>query len=290
MYAHDMTKAHDAQAERAQAPLGTIGGGTMATAILSGALEAGLSGPFGVADRNADRRALFDISFQAAGELLAWLERTEAAPGAGRVMLAVKPQSLEEVGDEIGEVLSRGPERCVISVLAGVTTERLRAVLGGRVRIVRVMPNTPASVGLGMSAVCAGQTATPGDLAYAVRLFEAVGRAIVIDEAMIDPFTGVAGSGPAYVFYLAEALTRAAERMGFSNADADAMVRQTILGSAELLARSPEQSAEVLRAAVSSRRGATLEATGVFDRAGLVEIVERAVHASRDRSAELGRG
>lgn len=283
-----MTDTSDPQGE--PAPLGVIGAGTMAGAILGGARAAGLPGQVGVADPNADRRARFETAFETPGELLDWIARTEPSPGAGRLMLAVKPQSLGEVAGEIGGLLADGPGRCVVSVLAGVTTGRLRDALGGNVRIVRVMPNTPASVGLGMSAVCRGETATDADLAFGVRLFEAVGRAIVVDEAMIDPFTGVAGSGPAYVFYLAEAMTRAAERMGFDPSDADAMVRQTIRGAAELLARSPDRTAAALRAAVSSRKGATLEATGVFDRAGLMETVERAVHASRDRSAELGRG
>lgn len=271
-------------------PLGVIGAGTMATAILGGATTAGVLGPIGAADPDPEKRGAWDAGFERATDMLSWLVRTERVPGAGALMLSVKPQSLAEVAREIAPVLAQGPERCVISVLAGVTTGRLQDALGGNVRLVRVMPNTPARVGLGMSGLCPGASARESDLAFAVRLFEAVGRVVVLDETMLDPFTGIAGSGPAYVFYLAEALRKAAQSTGFAEADADTMARQTILGAAVLLSRSPEQSAESLRAAVSSKKGTTLAATNIFDEAGLGEIVKRAVHAARDRSVELGRG
>ena len=264
-------------------PLAVIGGGSMAEAIVLGAQRSGvLTGPVCVADPNADRRAVFGGGVPTAAEAMAWLDEVG---GDGAVMLAVKPQMLDAVGDEFGD---RRGDRLVISILAGSGSDRVRSALGGSCRVVRVMPNTPALIGRGTSAVSVSSSATAADGDAVEALFRGVGDVVTrIDEPLMDGFTGVAGSGPAYVFYLAEAMEAAAAEVGLPAEDSRAIVAETIAGAAELLKQSGDAPGD-LRARVTSKGGTTAAATGVFDEAGLTEIVVRAIAAARDRGRELG--
>lgn len=264
-------------------PLAVIGGGAMAEAIVLGAQRSGaMTGPVCVADPNADRRAVFAHAVVSASQAIEWLD-DQGRDGA--VMLAVKPQMLDAVGEEIGRHVG---DRLVVSILAGSRAERVCGVLGGRCRVVRVMPNTPALIGRGTSAVSASSGATAADVDAVDAMFRGVGDVVVrIDEALMDGFTGVAGSGPAYVFYLAEAMERAAAEVGLAADDARAVVAETIAGAAELLKQSGN-APEVLRARVTSKGGTTAAATDVFDETRLMDIVVRAIEAARDRGRELG--
>lgn len=177
----------------------------------------------------------------------------------------------------------------MVSIMAGVTAATVSRGLGDAGRVVRVMPNTPIGLGLGMSAVCAGPRAGEEDVARAERLFGASGKTMRIDEGLMDAFTALAGSGPAYVFHLAEAMVEAAEQLGFDRERALTIVRQTVAGAGALLDASPE-TPRALRAAVTSKGGTTAAAVGVLDDAGVSDAVVRAIHAARHRGAELGRG
>ncbi|MEZ6234470.1 MAG: pyrroline-5-carboxylate reductase [Phycisphaerales bacterium] len=210
------------------------------------------------------------------------------------MLIAVKPQMFEAVGAELAPVLSstgqseRG-EPLVVSIMAGTRAAAIRERLGGAVRVVRAMPNTPARIGQGVTGIAAGPGATEADLAVAERLFRACGPVVVrIDEGLMDAFTAVAGSGPAYLFYLAEAMERAAVAVGFDGATARGMVGQTIRGAAALLEQGADPAA--LRAAVTSKGGTTAAATGSLDRDGVAEAVGRAIAAGRDRGRELAGG
>lgn len=259
----------------------------MARAILEGARAAGVLGDdWIVADPDADRRADFEHSVSTADEALSWVEGAEASPGAGQVLLAVKPQKLGEVGGEIGARLASGAPRVVVTILAGTPSGKIRAALGGGVRVVRAMPNLPAMLGRGMTAVCLGEGADEGDDARARELFEGVGRVVEIPESLMDAFTALAGSGPAYVFYLAEAMILAAVELGFSREEATLIVRETIAGSGEMLAGSPEHP-HALRARVTSKGGTTAAACESLDRSGVMDAIGRAVFAARHRGAEL---
>lgn len=268
---------------RFELPLAVIGGGAMAEAIVLGAQRAGvLTGPVCVADPNPDRLAVFGGGVSSAGEAMRWLDE-QSSPGA--VMLAIKPQMLEAVGVEIGGAVGH---RLVVSILAGSLSGTVRRGMGGRCRVVRVMPNTPALIGRGTSAVCPSAEADDRDTQLVEALFRGVGDVVVrLSEEQMDGFTGVAGSGPAYLFYLAEAMERAAVEVGIPVADARAIVAETLAGSAELLRQSGESSRD-LRSRVTSKGGTTAAATGVFDVAGLDEVVVRAIVAARDRGRELG--
>ena len=267
--------------------LAVIGGGAMAHAILEGAEASGrLTGRVCVAEPDEDRRAGFSCAVASAGEAMRWLAEHEDEPGVGQVMLAVKPQMLDAVAAEVRGLVGG---RVVISILAGIRGERVRSELGGRCRVIRVMPNTPAQIGRGTTAVSVSAGACEDDAAFALSLFRGVGDVVVrIDEALMDGFTAVAGSGPAYVFYLAEAMQRGAEAVGFDPAMAREIVTETILGAAELLKRDGS-SANELRARVTSKKGTTQAATDSFDASGVADSIVRGIIAARDRGIELGR-
>ncbi len=278
-------------AERIDRPLAFVGGGSMANAITRGGLDGGVLEPslLCVADPDPAKLAPFEREgahvAPSASEALAWLERTERSAGDGQLVLAVKPQIFPMVADEIA---GRCGARVVISILAGTRSQTIRERLGELVRVIRVMPNTPARIGRGTSAVALGAGAETGDDEVAQRLFGAVGPVVErIDETLMDAFTALAGSGPAYVFYLAEAMAKAATEMGFSQKQADRIVRGTISGAGELLAQSDE-SPEDLRKAVTSKGGTTFAATESLDGSGVMEAIERAIIAARDRGRELG--
>lgn len=199
------------------------------------------------------------------------------------VVIAVKPNHVPEVaaglaGQNIGRALS---------IAAGVTIARLEAGLGTDVRVIRAMPNTPALVGAGASAIAAGTAADADDLAWAQSILSSVGTVEVLPETLLDAVTGLSGSGPAYVFLMAEAMVAAGVEAGLPAETADALARQTLLGAARLLSESGEDPAQ-LRANVTSPNGTTAEGIAVLENQQLRAIVAEAVIAARDRSIELG--
>jgi pyrroline-5-carboxylate reductase len=198
-------------------------------------------------------------------------------------MLAVKPQVFDVVAPALH---ARVDHRVVMSIMAGVGTERIGRALGD-VRVIRLMPNTPARVGKGITAICLGAGARPGDDALARSIFEAVGVVEPIDESLMNAFTAIAGSGPAYVFYLAEAMTRAGVAIGFDESTAARIVRATIAGAGALLDASDEDPG-ALRAAVTSKGGTTAAAIGMLDERDVMDAVVEAGRAARDRGRELG--
>lgn len=227
---------------------------------------------------------------------------TEVVPAAA-VVVATKPGdapgALADVAAVSGPVLRR-----VLSIAAGVSTATLEEVVGSDVAgaataatdasavgsgvaVVRAMPNTPALIGSGAAAICAGSAATDADLDWAEELLAAVGTVVRVPERSMDAVTGLSGSGPAYVFLLAEALIDAGVLAGLPRDVADALTRQTLLGSAQLLAGS-DDGPEALRAAVTSPGGTTAAGLRVLESAAVRAAVIDAVAAASARSAELG--
>lgn len=269
----------------------TLGGGNMAHAIISGALRAGVldESLVGAIDPNADRRALFANSFEHASAAANWLEHTtnDSRP---LVLLAVKPQMLHDALSPLIDAMNEcdAPASTFVSILAGTRVETIAQMVRPIDRVIRVMPNTPAQIGQGMSAIANDNDPDPEDLRQVHQLFESVGAVIDIPESLMDAFTAVAGSGPAYLFYLAEGMMRGAESIGFDRSQASAIVRQTILGSAMLLNDS-DQMPEDLRAKVTSKNGTTYAATTTLDRHNVLDALVEALNAARDRGVELGR-
>jgi pyrroline-5-carboxylate reductase len=267
----------------------TIGGGTMAKAILFGAVRQGLytTTDLLVVEPSADARGVFESQkVRAVGGLdeVGPLLASEPAPV---VLLAVKPQSLEAVSKQwVGAGLRFGG--VVISILAGTPSYKVRDALGGSARVVRAMPNTPARIGQGATAVSLGEGARADDAELAVKLFVALGPVVeVVPESHMDAVTALSGSGPAYLFYLAEAMLAAATDAGLDPRAADALTRQTLLGAAALLSQSPEEAPEALRAAVTSKGGTTEAACRVLDDRRVKEALRDAVLRARDRGREL---
>ena len=275
-------------------PLLVIGAGSMAQAIISGATAAGAleADRVCVVDPNPEKLQQFPHGFSELAQGLDWLDAGDNATGRptdkGQILLAVKPQHLATLTQQASGLREKLTGRIVISILAGSPSARIVSALGGGVRVIRIMPNSPVKVGRGLAALCAGDGVTRSDLTLATTLFSSVGEVIQIDERQMDAFTAVAGSGPAYLFLLAEAMLSAAVRMGFEQREAERIIRATILGSAELLSRSTETAA-ALRHGVTSPGGTTAAAIDVFDRAGFIETVIEALRAARDRGAELSR-
>lgn len=260
--------------------LGFVGAGNMAEAIARSAISAGVLRPdqMMAADPSAQRLAVFEAMGARVAD-----SNDELVRACSQVMLSIKPQVLTKIASELKGL---GDEHIVISIMAGMGTTKIADAVGKRLRVVRVMPNTPVMVGKGMAGVCLGPDAREGDDELTVRLFEAGGEVVRIDESLMDAVTAVSGSGPAYLFYLAEAMMEAAGVVGLED-DAQKLVRQTLSGAAELLARSDESAAD-LRRRVTSPGGTTEAAINTLDAAGVRQAIVKAIVAAQDRGRELG--
>ena len=263
--------------------VGFVGGGNMAEAIVRGLLAGSLAGErIQVAEPLAARRRRFARRYG-----VSTTADNAAAAACDVLVLAVKPQIMDDV--LAGLSGSVAPETVVVSIAAGVRLARLEAGLGGRPRVVRVMPNTPCLVGQGASVLCGGRHARPVDVRLAREMFESVGRAWTVDsEKLLDAVTGLSGSGPAYVYRFAEALIQGGVRNGLAEELAAHLAFETIAGAAQMLLQTGE-SPESLRAAVSSPGGTTLAGLARLDELGFVETVAEGVTAATRRSRELGR-
>ena len=260
-----------------------IGGGNMGEAMVAAVLDKKLAMPDGicVSDVSQTRREYLKKQYDVA---VAESNR-EAVDGKDIVVLAVKPQNLAEVLADLKGSLK--PDLLVLSIVAGVKIDNISQGLGHH-RVVRCMPNTPAQVGFGMSAWTATEEVTEEQKGQSRAILGAMGREIFFDsEKYIDMVTAVSGSGPAYVFLLAESLIDAAVNIGLPRQEAEELVSQTILGSAYLMQKSGKPPAE-LRRNVTSRGGTTERALQVFEEGGFIKLVEDAVKAAYRRAKELG--
>lgn len=207
-----------------------------------------------------------------------------AVRGAGLVILAVKPWMIVDVAREIAEDLDK--RAIVVSVAAGVTSARLEAVLPESVSVVRAMPNTPSHIGRGVTGIAPGASADDAAVETVRALFSTVGSVLVVREEQINAVTAVSGSGPAYVFLFAEAMTEAARNLGFDAEQARLLVQDTISGSAELMRKSDADPAQ-LRRNVTSPKGTTEQAVFELQTGNWAELFDRAYAANIRRSEEL---
>ena len=280
--------------EKTQVTLPTIamlGAGSMARAILTGLLAPHVSvdGPVRVTNRSAENAASFDTE----PRVQAWATATDpqanlaAVAGAQIVLVAVKPAMVPDLLDEISPALE--PGAIVVSVAAGVTTATMEAHLPEHVSVIRTMPNTPSKIGLGVTGIAAGSRSTTEQLELICSMFSTVGEVIVLPEGKIDALGSISGSGPAYVFYFIEQLTKVAMDHGFTADQAQKMVQGTFRGAVELLAQSGEEPQE-LRRQVTSPKGSTERAIAVFEEEDIKDILLKATQAAIARSEEMARG
>lgn len=209
----------------------------------------------------------------------------EAVRGAQVVLVVVKPQDVPTVLPGIAANLD--PDALIVSLCAGVPTSQIEALLPDGAKVVRVMPNTPAQVSAGMAAVSGGAHASAADVQQVLEMMRSVGEAVEVAEKYQDAVTALSGSGPAYVFYMVEALIDAGVQLGLPRDTAAALVGQTVYGSARLLLDSGEHPT-VLRERVTSPAGTTAAGLRVLDERGVKAAFMAAAEAARDRSVELG--
>lgn len=250
----------------------------MGEALVGGLLKAGghrLDG-ICIVEPDAGRRALLGVAFPGVDVL------HDPAPAEDNIV-AVKPGEVRSVCRALA---AHGPTR-VLSIAAGVRIAALEADLAAGSRVVRAMPNTPALIGVGAAAVAPGSAATDDDVAWAEALLGAVGTVVRVEEPLLDAVTGLSGSGPAYVFLVAEALIEAGVLAGLPRDLSHALAVQTLLGAATLLAEGSD-GPEALRAAVTSPGGTTAAGLQVLEQQGLRAAFLDAVLAATARSRELG--
>jgi len=261
-----------------------LGGGNMAEALIKGMLAAGVA--------QAGRILVSDVS----NERLEHLHKTygiiidrsnkDAAAQADIILLCVKPQIIDVVLAKIEPVADK--EKLVISIAAGVTIGRIEKMLANKPRVVRAMPNTPALVLSGAAAIAAGSAASAEDMMTAQQIFGAVGRAVVVEEKLMDAVTGLSGSGPAYVFMIIEALTDAGVKAGIPRPLALELSAQTVYGAAKMVLETGEHPVR-LRDMVTSPGGTTIEGLHMLEKGNLRATLMNAVEAATLRSKELGK-
>lgn len=265
--------------------IGFIGGGNMATSLISGLIASGHEPQrIWVSDTNAEtlQRHTEQLGVKVSQNNL------EVVAAVDVVVIAVKPQVLKNVIEPLAATIKQR-HILVVSVAAGINQLSLARWLGEGVAIVRCMPNTPALVLTGATALHANASVSAEQKDLAENILRAVGLALwVEDEAQLDAVTAVSGSGPAYYFLLMEAMEKAALELGLDERSARLLIQQTALGAAKIALESSESPA-VLRERVTSPNGTTQKAIETFQENGFVEIVSKALHAARDRSIEMSK-
>jgi len=262
-----------------------LGAGNMGEALIKGLSQSGLvpAGSITASDPRAEH--LGEIAKRYGIKAVA--DNATLVGGADVIILAVKPQIMASVVKEIAPIVDDG--KLLISIAAGVSTRKLRDQLGKPARLIRVMPNTPALVLEGVTAIARAEGLKPGDLEAAQELFAAVGKVVVLDESAMDAVTGLSGSGPAYVAMAIEALADGGVKMGLDRATAMTLAAQTVLGSARLILDTGVHPGQ-LKDMVSSPGGTTIAGIAALEECGLRRAFIQAVERATLRSRELGAG
>jgi len=258
-----------------------IGGGNMADAIIQGVLKGAPGIGICVAEISSKRRDELTVKFP---DVQVTSDPAEAAGWGEVVILAVKPQQAAGVLDQLEPAVTE--EKLVISIMAGIPSSMIEANLAAGCRVVRAMPNTPALIGAGATAVCAGRKASDDDLDLACRIFSLTGSAVCVEEKQMDAVTGLSGSGPGYVFTFIEALADAGVKNGLARDVAIQLAAQTVAGAARMVLETGEHPA-LLREKVTSPGGTTIAGLHALEQGCFRGVVMNAVEAACNRSKEL---
>jgi len=261
-----------------------IGAGNMGGALMSGLVRSKAARPSQITAVDVDRRLLKSLKSSLGIKTSTDIQKPVLQ--ADLVVLAVKPQVMDEVLESIGDI----GNKAVLSIAAGVTIDRIREGLGGKAKVIRSMPNTPALVGAGIAALCAGPKVTVAELKLARNVLDAVGRTVIVkNESLLDAVTGLSGSGPADIFMVIEALADGGALMGLDRATALELAAQTVLGAAKMVIETGSHPG-ILKDMVTSPGGATAHAIEILEAVGVRGAFIAAVRAATERSEELGRG
>lgn len=267
-------------ATKAAFEAGIIGAGIMGEALLVAISKAGIEvASIAIADKRSERVTELQKKYGCSIST-----PSEIALHAKNIFLVVKPQDMNALLEEIGKTVSTSQR--VVSFVAGKKTSLIEGYVNGSVPVIRVMPNTPMSVGIGASAISAGKYANHDDVKAVEESLKASGKTIVVDESLQDAVTATSGSGPAYFFRFVEAMISGARDLGLSESDAKTLVSQTITGAAAML-NVEGASPSKLRENVTSPNGTTFAALQVFESMDIEGIIKTAMRAARDRSQEL---
>jgi pyrroline-5-carboxylate reductase len=263
--------------------IAVLGCGKMGTILLQGFMKQGLinKGEAVATVQHEDHRR--ELARELAGVSVSTDNRA-AVTGAPVVLLALKPQALPQVLEEISPALA--PETLLISIAASTTTEYIQQRVNANVHVVRAMPNTPAMVGAAMTALCAGATARKHHLEMARNLFESVGRAVIVDEKHMDAITALSGSGPAFTFVILESMAEAGVKVGLPREMATMLAAQTLFGAAKLALETGHHPA-LLKDAVTTPAGCTIEGLIELEKGGLRVTLMNAVIKTTSRAHEL---
>lgn len=263
--------------------IGFMGGGAMAEAIVGGILNAKLlpPGSIYVSDHKQARCDYFKGKYGAQAEV----NIQTFLPEIDILVLAIKPQSADAAIREVYDKVK--PTTIIVSVIAGLALAELEKNFGAQ-PVVRVMPNTPAAVGEGMSALALGKNAGENAAQMVLRIFNAVGRALVVEEKAMDAVTGLSGSGPGYAFVMIDALADAGVKGGLPRKTAITLAAQTLLGAAKMVLELDEHPA-VLRDKVTSPGGTTIAGIHVMEQCGVRAALINAVEASAEKSKAMGK-
>jgi pyrroline-5-carboxylate reductase len=269
---------------KANRKLGFIGAGNMATAMIKGLVESAVYGTEDllVSDKNESALRTVSERFGVKGYGSSGTLTRES----GTVVFSVKPQNMQDVLSEMGRDVR--DDHLLITIAAGIPIRMIRKIINRDVPIIRVMPNTPALVQMGMSALACSEVVRPEHLATAKRIFNAIGETVEVEESAMDGVTALSGSGPGYLFRIMECLVTAGVAVGLPEDTAQRLVIQTVLGAGQL-AKESKESLSRLREMVTSPGGTTAAGLAVFDRMGLEEMTTKAVEAAWNRSMELGK-
>jgi pyrroline-5-carboxylate reductase len=265
--------------------VGFVGAGNMGEALIKGLTEASLVPAEAIYATDVRLERMRELDRQYGIQVAS--SNPELVRQADVVILAVKPQIIEPVLREIAAAVTR--RKLVISIAAGVSIAKLRSGLGKDARLIRVMPNTPALVLEGVTAIAKSDGLEPGDLDTAGEIFSAVGRVVVLDEELMDAVTGLSGSGPAYVAVVIESLADGGVRMGLDRITAMTLATQTVLGAAKLLLETGLHPG-ALKDMVSSPGGTSIAGIAALEEGGIRTTFIKAVERATQRSRELGRG
>lgn len=264
--------------------IGVIGGGKMGGALIEGILKARLVESRELIVSDTDRLRLEELKKKFACHTAT---SNKKAAEAEVVILAVKPQMIGEVIDDIAQTVK--PSTLLISIAAGISTSFIEKRLGKEGRVIRAMPNTPAMIGEGVTALSGGKKVTEEDINKARQIFDAVGKTVVVKEDLMDAVTGLSGSGPAYVFTVVEALADGGVQMGLDRATARLLATQTVLGAAKLILSSGLHPAE-LKDMVTSPGGTTIAGLRALEEGKIRAALMSAVEAATRRSQFLEKG
>lgn len=264
--------------------IGFIGGGNMAEALVGGIIRAGILDPSDIiiSEPTEKRRDYLHSTFN----VRTTADNKQPAAESGTVFLAVKPLILPEVVEEISHFMV--PDRLVISIAAGITLSFLESKLGNAA-VIRSMPNTPALIGCGATVISPGYNVRPEMTRWAVEIFHSVGICLVLPEPHMDAVTALSGSGPAYIFRMAETMIERGEQEGIASEYVGELIKQTILGAARMMTeagRTPEE----LREMVTSPGGTTEAGLKAMEEAGFEEALKKGITAAMTRAKELGKG